>query len=175
LCLSNHLTKLCRHFEKESIDYLNSYLSLLRSSGYVIWEDELVALYVPLGQISVHELQAIVKRKGAWHYLSLSSEEVLSLSYAEFIAIQIYKQLGINSFNELMLSENLHDKTQSFRLIIAFITREVDLAVSELNLMYVVDKHPHDTVEAISNFIGQLEKSIGFIREPNFGCSLVHT
>jgi hypothetical protein len=41
------------------------------------------------------------------------------------------------------------NKEDGFRLILTFITREVDLAVSELSLLYVVDKFPHNTFEEI--------------------------
>lgn len=155
VCLSNHLTALCRAFDLDGIDYLDSYLTELDKQGFVIWEDEKVALYVPWGQTSVHELQVMVKDAMKCHYLDLTIEEVESLSKAEFLAIRIYKLLGVGSFNEVLITEDLATRTKTFRLVLTFITREVDLAVSELNHLYVVDKHPQDTVEAI---IGILPK-----------------
>ena len=41
-------------------------------------------------------------------------------------------------------------ESEKFRLIFTFITREVDLAVSELSLLYVVDRQPSDTVLEIN-------------------------
>lgn len=168
--LSQHLTRLCKHFESKGIDYLGRYLEELEKRGFVIWKDAHVALYVPLGQISVHELQAMVIGKGKSHFLSLTEDEVRSLSRAEFIAIQIFKKLKVGSFNEVMLTENLNSKTRNFRLVLSFVTREVDLAVSELNQLYVVDKHPQDTIKAILSHIVDIEKYCAINKHDNFGC-----
>ena len=144
--LGDHLCMLCDAYEGEGIDYLSSYLSAIRKNEFLIWEDGNVALYIPYGQISIHELQIMVKRIGAYTYLDLTEDEIRSLSKAEFIVTRIYFELGINSFNEVLMTKTFYrDAGRNFRLILTFMTREVDLAVSELNLVYVVDKHPTDT------------------------------
>src|SRR5208283_5577929 len=127
-----------------------SYLEALRRAGMVIWEDEHVALFVPFGQIALHELQIMVKRPTR-HFLELTVQEVRLLSMAEYIVARLYGRMDINSFNEIMLSLRFaEDTVQKFRLIFTFITREVDLAVSELSLLYVVDRQPCDTVNEIA-------------------------
>lgn len=95
-------------------------------------------------------MQIMVKRPGACNYLSLSREEIKSISKAETVAILFLKELGIKSFNEIMISLPFGENNTSFRLVICFLTREVDLAVSELNQLFVVDKHPEDTVNMLS-------------------------
>ncbi len=166
--LANHLSAICDEYQKEGIDYLGEYLKTLEEKGFIVWQDKHVALYVPLGQISLHELQLMVKREGAHHFLDLSEAEVKSMSRAEFIAVQLYKRLGINSFNEVLLAEDFKTKTPCFRLIMAFITREVDLAVSELNHLYVVDKHPSDTVQAINEQWEYIEKQYQYKKDKCF-------
>ena len=75
----------------------------------------------------------------------------MSLSKAEYIVSRLYGRLDINSFNEIMLSLPFDDdRSKKFRLIFTFITREVDLAVSELSLLYVVDQHPCDTMMEVA-------------------------
>jgi galactose-1-phosphate uridylyltransferase len=149
--LGDHLAYICHEYSKIGVDYLASYLHALKASHYIIWEDDYCALYIPFGQMSVHELQAMVKRRNTGNYLHLTDQEIHSLSKCEFIAAKIFEKLGINSFNELMISMpfSYENKEDGFRLILTFITREVDLAVSELSLLYVVDKFPHNTFEEI--------------------------
>jgi len=148
--LANHLCQICDIYEKNNIDYLVRYLHTLREANFIIWENDKVALYVPFGQTSVHELQIMVKRSGVHTLLDLDEIELASLTIAEFYVIQIYRELKINSFNEVLLSRSF-DSTigNRFRLILTFVTREVDLAVSELSLAYVVDKHPEDTLKSV--------------------------
>ncbi len=146
--LGSHLNHLCRHYEP-SCDYLASYLKFVKERGMVLFEDDQVALYVPLGQISIHEMQIMVKRAGACNYLSLSREEIKSISKAEAVAILFLEELGIKSFNEILINLPFEENSTYFRLIICFLTREVDIAVSELNQLFVVDKHPEDTVSIL--------------------------
>jgi hypothetical protein len=145
--LADHLYRICLAYESHELDYLEAYLAALQKSRLVLWEDENVALYVPFGQIAVHELQIMLKRPGTPNLTELSREEVVSLSRAEFIVARLFGLLDINSFNEVILSLPFaRTETKYFRLIATFITREVDLAVSELSLLYVVDRHPYETV-----------------------------
>jgi len=151
--LADHLRSICLAYEAQSPpgDYLGSYCEALQSAGLVIWEDEYVIVYVPFGQIAVHELQIMLREKGRWTFLDLTEPEIRSLSKAEWIVTQLYSRLDINSFNEILLSLPFNDRESStFRLIFTFITREVDLAVSELSLLYVVDQHPSHTVLEIN-------------------------
>ena len=94
-------------------------------------------------------MQIMVKRAGACNYLSLSREEIKSISKAEAVAILFLKELGIKSFNEILINLPFEENSTYFRLIICFLTREVDIAVSELNQLFVVDKHPEDTVSIL--------------------------
>jgi 3',5'-cyclic AMP phosphodiesterase CpdA len=154
---ADHLSRLCGVCKDNNIDYLDRYLDLLRRSKLVFWEDDFVALYVPFGQISIHELQAMVKRPNSGNYLELNDDEIRSLSRVEFFVTRLYQKIGINSFNEILLLkpfEGKHD--DDFRLICTFITREVDLAVSELSLAYVVDKKPEDTLSEIKKYFGDI-------------------
>ena len=151
--LADHLRSVCLAYEAQSPagDYLASYCEALQSAGLVIWEDEHVLVYVPFGQIAVHELQIMLREKGRWTFLDLTESEIRSLSRAEWIVTRLYSRLDINSFNEILLSLPFDDRESStFRLIFTFITREVDLAVSELSLLYVVDQHPSHTVRQIN-------------------------
>jgi len=62
--------------------------------------------------------------------------------------------IGINSFNEIVLSKPFDSENdERFRLVLTFITREVELAVSELSLLYVVDKHPSDTLAEVKKYL----------------------
>jgi len=166
--LADHLSEICEEYQKKGIDYLHEYLKTLEEKGFIIWQDEHVALYVPLGQTSLHELQLMVKRKGVHHFLQLTEPEITSMSKAEFITVQLFKRLGINSFNEILMAESFNATTPCFRLIMAFITREVDLAVSELNQLYVVDKHPSDTVRAINEQWQYIHEQYGFVKDERF-------
>lgn len=160
--LGDHLCKLCDAYEKKGIDYLGLYLNAIDENEFLIWDDENVALYIPFGQISIHELQIMVKRVGAYTYLDLTEDEIVSLSKAEFIVTRIYHELGINSFNEVMLTKTFYrDIGKTFRLILTFITREVDLAVSELNLVFVVDRLPTDTRNEIQSIWSIISEEYG--------------
>lgn len=126
-------------------------MKALDRAKMVIWSDDNVVVFVPFGQIALHELQIMIKRKPTRTFLDLSEAEVQSLSRAEYIVARLYGRMDINSFNEIMLSLPFSEnRSKTFRLIFTFITREVDLAVSELSLLYVVDKHPSDTVMEIN-------------------------
>jgi hypothetical protein len=151
--LADHLRSICMAYEAQDPprDYLGSYCEALQSAGLVIWEDKHVLIYVPFGQIAVHELQIMLREPGRRTFLDLTEPEIKSLSQAEWIVTQLYNRLDINSFNEILLSLPFNDRESStFRLIFTFITREVDLAVSELSLLYVVDQHPSHTVREIN-------------------------
>jgi hypothetical protein len=164
--LGDHLCALSDAYENEGVDYLGSYLDSIEKNKFLIWEDDNVSLFIPFGQIAVHELQIMLKRVGAYTYLDLTEDEIRSLSKAEFIVTRIYHKLGINSFNEVLITKSFYkDIGRCFRLILTFITREVDLAVSELNLVYVVDKHPTDTRKAIQRIWPKLSE------EYNLGAS----
>jgi galactose-1-phosphate uridylyltransferase len=146
--LGSYLDSICKHYEA-NCDYLNSYLEFVREQDMVLYEDCNVALYVPLGQISIHELQIMVKTPGNCDYLSLSKDEIISISKAEAMAIEFLKALEITSFNEIMISLPFGETSKWFHLIMCFLTREVDIAVSELNQMFVVDKHPESTAKIL--------------------------
>ena len=151
LNLGDHIDKICRAYRKgKSIDYLESYYQALKDVDYVIWEDQNCILYIPMAQMAVHELQIMARRKGVCNYRELSKEEVESFSKAEYIATTIYKNIDINSFNEVLLATPFeHSVDETFRLIGTLIPREVDIAVSELHLLYVVDQHPYNTRDQI--------------------------
>lgn len=167
--LGDYLCQVCDAYEKIGIDYLDEYLKCLEKFEFVIWQDNYAALYIPFGQISAHELQIMVKRKGSGTYLDLSEEEIKSLSRAEFIATRIYSELEVNSFNEVVLMKTFYrSKSNNFRLIVTFMTREVDLAVSELNLVYVVDQHPVDTRIEIRKLWPSINLQYGFGGESAF-------
>ena len=143
--LANQLIEVSQAYENHGVDYQGAYLNALEEAGYVIWSDQLVNLYVPYGQSSLYELQAMVCRPCS-SVIDLTEEEVKSLSKAEYVALRLFKELKINSFNHVMLSKLFNDKrAPRFRLVELFITREVDLAVSELSSLYVVDQHPWDS------------------------------
>jgi galactose-1-phosphate uridylyltransferase len=151
--LADHLKAICLAYERQqpSKDYLGSYYLALKKAGLVIWENKDVALLVPFGQIALHELQILIKRTGTRTFLDLNPSEIQSLSLAEYIVTRLYGRLDINSFNEILLSLPFDDEeSKTFRLIFTFITREVDLAISELSLLYVVDQHPSNTVMEIN-------------------------
>ena len=159
--LADHVIRLCQAHEAKGRDYMGLYLEALARTGFVVWADERVALCVPVVQMAVHELQLIVNRQGASNYLDLTDGEIESLSKAEYVAIQTLKSLGISSFNEVMLTDELKGRSATFRLVVAFVTREVDIAVSELNHLYVVDKHPMDTIQAIMDHAREIERVTG--------------
>lgn len=155
--LGDHLKSLCRFYanQKPPIDYLGQYLQAIHTAGFVLWEDseKLVTLYIPFGQISLHELQIMVNRPGVGDYLKLKKEEIKTLSRAEFIVTCLYQRMGIQSFNEVILSQPFNSNEQFIRLVMTFITREIDMAVSELNLLYVVDNHPEDTRKEVNLYL----------------------
>jgi len=149
--LATHLSSLC----DENPGYLSSYIEFLRQEGMILWEDKYTVLYIPFGQISLHELQIFVHHSDAaiaTNYLSLSREQVESLSIAETIAIRLLKSeaLNIHSFNEIVLNLPFDSENENFHMIMCFITREVDIAVSELNHLFVVDKYPENTRDLLA-------------------------
>lgn len=160
--LGDHLTRVCEAYEQQrGIDYLSCYLNTLRQARMVIGEDKFVALYVPLGQIATHELQIMVKRPTRT-FLDLDYNELRSLSFAELAVAKLYAALGINSYNEVVICQRFDARANSsFRVITSFVTREIDLAVSELNLLYVTDKHPYDTVLEVNSHWDQVVRDNG--------------
>jgi hypothetical protein len=147
--LADHLREICVRCESRGLDYLGSYLKALSRSKMIIWQDDNVALFVPFGQIAIHELQIMVTRPTKT-FLDLTEEEVRSISRAEYIATRLYRCLNIHSFNETMLSLPFEEtRAKDFRLIFSFVPREVDLGLSELDPLYVVDKQPWETVVEI--------------------------
>jgi len=160
--LANQLIEVCQAYENHGIDYLGNYMNALQEAGYVMWRNDYVMLYVPYGQSSKYELQAmIIDDRGCGSFKDLSEKEVISLSIAEYIALRIFKGLKINSFNHVMLSKLFHDKrAPRFRPVEIFITREVDLAVSELSSHYVVDQHPWDSRNEIKEKWDSIRKEV---------------
>lgn len=148
--LADRLIEISQAYWNNNIDYQESYYYALKESGYVVWEDDHIALYVPYGQSSKHELQAMTLEPRA-NFIELTASEVESLSKAEYIALRIFKHLKINSFNQVTLTKMLKDpRAPRFRFVETFITREIDLAVSELSMLYVVDQHPWDSRNEIT-------------------------
>ncbi|NTW54057.1 MAG: TIR domain-containing protein [Chlorobaculum sp.] len=158
--LADQLLEVCQAYENHGIDYQGQYLKALDEAGYVVWKDQYVMLYVPYGQSSKYEMQAmLIKPHGSFR--DLDEAEVISLTIAEYIALRIFSELDINSFNHVMLSKLFHDKrAPRFRPVEIFITREVDLAVSELSSHYVVDQHPWDSRNKIMQKWGFIEKEV---------------
>jgi len=158
--LADQLIEVSQAYENHGIDYQGAYMKALEQAGYVIWRDAYVMLYVPYGQSSKDELQVMVcKPHGC--FTDLSEDEVVSLSKAEYVALRLFKALGINSFNHVMLSKLFQDqRAPRFRLVEIFITREVDLAVSELSSLYVVDQHPWDSRNKIVVEWNKIEKDV---------------
>jgi hypothetical protein len=158
--LSEQLIEVSQAYWNQGIDYQGLYLKALEDSGYVIWRDDEVTLYVPYGQCSIYELQAMMN-KPCSNLLSLKEKQVRSLSKAEYIVIRIFKSLDINSFNQVFISKLTHDnRAPKFRMVEAFVTREVDLAVSELTMLFVVDQHPWDSRERIVVEWNRMESKI---------------
>lgn len=147
--LADRLLQLCYTYEERGQDYLGAYLAALEAADMIVWSDDHVVLYVPFGQIASHELQIMLRRPGC-SFLELTKEEVQSLSIAESLVVRLYTSLGINMFNELLLSPSVDEMSRTFRLIFTFITRDVELGVSELSQQYVVDRHPYETLEEIT-------------------------
>ena len=158
--LAEQLISVCEAYANINIDYLACYLRALKDADYVLWEDDYIALYVPYGQCSLHELQSMVKRPCAT-YVDFNQHEIESMSKAEFIVLQLYKVLEISSFNNIMISKLFNDsRAPNFRVIQSFVTREVDLAVSELSMLYVVDQHPRDSRNELVSAFNQIKNKI---------------
>ncbi len=158
--LAEQLITVSQAYWNHNIDYQDSYIKALESSGYIIWPGSHVVLYIPYGQSSLYELQAMI-RKPCGSYSDLSTEQVVELSKAEYIALRLFKALGITSFNHVILSKLFNDnRAPQFRLVECFITREVDLAVSELSMLYVVDQHPWTSRNIIIGIWEELKSEI---------------
>lgn len=158
--LAEQLISVCEAYANINIDYQACYLRALKDADYIIWEDDYIALYVPYGQCSQHELQSMVKRPCA-NYVDFNQHEIESMSKAEFIVLQLYKILEISSFNNILISKLFNDsRAPNFRVVQSFVTREVDLAVSELSLLYVVDQHPRDSRNKLVSAFNQIKNKI---------------
>ena len=158
--LAEQLISVCEAYAHINIDYQACYLSALREADYVLWEDDYIALYVPYGQCSLHELQAMVKRPCAT-YVDYNQHEIESMSKAEFIVLQLYQALEISSFNNILISKLFNDsRAPNFRVVQTFVTREIDLAVSELSMLYVVDQHPRDSRNELVSAFYQIKNKI---------------
>jgi hypothetical protein len=158
--LAEQLIEVSQAYWNHNVDYQGNYIKALRKAEYVIWEDDYVALYVPYGQCSKFELQAMVKEPRGC-LTDLTEEEVVSLSKAEYIALKLFKSLNINSFNHVTISKLYRDnRAPTFRLVEAFITREVDWAVSELSMLFVVDQHPRDSRNEIWDQWVEMERAV---------------
>ena len=76
---------------------------------------------------------------------------IVTVGFLLVFALRIFKHLKINSFNQVTLTKMLKDpRAPRFRFVETFITREIDLAVSELSMLYVVDQHPWDSRNEIT-------------------------
>lgn len=131
--LSEQLILMSDAYWRQGIDYQGNYIAAMGDRGhekhsYVIWEDEHVVLYVPYGQCSLHEMQAMTI-KPADHLLALSERQMISLSVAEYIALRLYSKLEVTSYNHIVLSKLFNDhRAPTFRFVVSFVTREIDLA-----------------------------------------------
>lgn len=163
--LAEQLILVSDAYWRQGIDYQANYIAALEYKGhekhsYRIWQDDNVVLYVPYGQCSMHEMQAMTKRPVA-HLLKLTDQQMASLSIAEYIALRLYSRLGVTSYNHLVLSKLFNDhRAPTFRLVMIFVTREIDLAMSELSMLYVVDKHPWDSCVEIQNAWASIEDDV---------------
>lgn len=158
--LAEQLISVCEAYANLNIDYQACYLRALKEADYIIWEDDYIALYVPYGQCSLHELQAMVKRPCAT-YVDFNKDEIESMSKAEFIVLQLYKILEISSFNNILITKLFNDsRAPNFRIVQTFVTREVDLAVSELSMLYVVDQHPRNSCNELVDAFNQIKNKI---------------
>ena len=158
--IAEQLIEVSQAYWNYEVDYQGAYLNALRESGYILWEDECVALYVPYGQCSMYEMQAMVKQPNGC-LTALKTNEIESLSKAEYIVLKLFDSLDINSFNHVILSKLYNDtRAPMFRLVETFITREVDLAVSELSLLFVVDQHPWDSRNIIMEKWKEIQGSV---------------
>ena len=147
--LAEQLIIVSEAYSNMNIDYQDCYIAALRNADYVIWEDNKCVLYVPYGQCSLHELQIMIKRP-CGSFIEFDKDEVVALSQAEYIVFKIYKTLGITSFNSILITKLFNDaRAPTFRVIQTFVTREVDLAISELSMLYVVDQHPSESAREI--------------------------
>ena len=117
--------------------------------------------------MSVHELQIMIKCRNSGSFTALTPSEIKSLSLAEFYVTRLYQKMEINSFNELTYVKPFASTQEDdgFRLICTFITREIDLAVSELNSAYVVDKKPEDTIALVKRYLPDVLKDNPGVQE----------
>lgn len=158
--LAEQLIVVSEAYSNSNMDYQGCYLKALENADYVIWKNDKVVLYVPYGQCSLHELQIMTIRP-CGTYVDLTPEEVDSFSMAEFIVYRIYNELGITSFNSVLITKLFNDaRAPNFRIVQSFVTREVDIAVSELSSLYVVDKHPKDSRDLIVGVYQKIEKEV---------------
>ena len=140
--LAEQLIQMSDVYWTQGVDYQDHYRLALAEGGYVIWSDEHVTLYVPYGQCSMYEMQAMINQP-CGNLLDLTEEQMISLSKAEHIAHKLFAELRVNSFNHVLLSKFLGDnRAPRFHLVEAFVTREIEFAVSELSGLFVVDQHP---------------------------------
>lgn len=95
-----------------------------------------------------------------WTHSTNTSASWLRIRDLVFIVTRLYEKLNIGSFNEVFLLDRFQrgtDRPRSkFRAVATFITREVDLAVSELSMAYVVDKLPEHTCNEARHYLGEM-------------------
>ena len=162
--LAEQLIIVSEAYSNMNIDYQDRYIDALEKADYVIWKDkkEKCVLYVPYGQCSLHELQIMIIRP-CGSFIEFDDDEVVALSQAEYIVFQIYKTLGITSFNSILITKLFNDtRAPKFRVIQTFVTREVDLAISELSMLYVVDQHPSVSANEIKQAFEKVKENLLF-------------
>lgn len=137
--------------------YLEDYLAALRHAKLVLVENESAALYVPISQRFIRELQIIVKRPGIGNVLATDASIRRDLAELEWVAHRAHDRQGLTSFNTVAYATRFSDPNEhDQRLVLCICPRSSVIAFSELLHRSVVDELPSTCAEVMRESIADL-------------------
>ena len=139
-------------FEKENIDYTGEYIKAIKSSNLDIIESKNFILFAPFAPRFKDEVHILPKELNIPTLISPTKDQINELVSLIYKILDSFKEINISSFNMIFEGEYL-DKKSNTRMMISIIPRQSDIAYSELNSRFVIDRFPEITSSILRQWI----------------------
>ena len=139
-------------FEKDNIDYTGEYIKAIKSSSLDIIESKNFILFAPFAPRFKDEIHILPKELNIPTLVSPTKDQINELMSLIYKVLDAFKKINISSFNIIFEGEYL-DKNSDTRIMISIIPRQSDIAYSELNSRFVIDRFPEITSSIIKQWI----------------------
>ena len=145
------------HFSEQDIDYTGEYIKAIKSSKLAIKESDNFILFAPFAPRFKDEVHILPKDINIPNLISIKPSQITELVSMLYNVINTFKgengsKLYIPSFNITFEGDEFKASNKT-RMMVSIIPRQSEIAYSELNSRFVIDRFPEDTASYIKEWI----------------------